>query len=166
MQITTTLIKLVGEVSLLILIPLAIVILFYLIKIAKSLVERKTESFSFYSNTGLSPDKRVKLEKIKEKSDNEDIKIIADALLSAIPITQEKTPLVEQGSLRIKEEKRKPAVEKGARSRSKAHLAYERAMQEENPEKRILLLQKVVTKYFDSEWADKALEEIIKAKQG
>lgn len=165
MQIT--LIRLVGYISFAILVPVAIVILIYLIKIARLLARGKTiEPLSYHlADTIISPDKKAKLEKIREKTENEDIKAILDTLLETAPVSEVKTPVINRSVLETKKEE-KAGVKKDTKGWSRARLAYEKAMQENDPEKRIPLLQKVVTKYFDSEWADKALEEIIKAKQG
>ena len=165
MQIT--LIRLVGYISFAILVPVAIVILIYLIKIARLLARGKTiEPLSYHlTDTIISPDKKAKLEKIREKTENEDIKAILDTLLETAPVSEVKTPVINRSVLETKKEE-KAGIKKDTKGWSRARLAYEKAMQENDPEKRIPLLQKVVTKYFDSEWADKALEEIIKAKQG
>jgi hypothetical protein len=158
------LIELAGEIALLVLIPLLIVILFYLAKIAALSIKEKSSSFLSLNQATLQEKYQVELMKLREQSENEQIKILADAILSLFPAGYRIT--AEPGTLEIQERKEKVKLPEREEIKgwSKAQLAYEKAMREENPVKRKVLLQKVVVKYFDSEWADRALEEIVKIK--
>ena len=57
--------------------------------------------------------------------------------------------------------------EKAPRQRrpGKAERLFQQALAEDNPHKKHGLLKKVVERYPRSEWADKALEEVMKARK-
>jgi len=97
------LIELAGEVALLVLIPLVIVILFYLAKIVALSVKEKTSSFVSLNRTGLQEKYRVELMKIREQSENEEIRILVDAILNLFPANYRIT--AEPGTLKVQEKR-------------------------------------------------------------
>lgn len=60
----------------------------------------------------------------------------------------------------------KPEEEKQVKVRkSKAERIFNQALLQENQEKKLELLGKILDKYPNTIWADKALEEVIKMKK-
>lgn len=63
---------------------------------------------------------------------------------------------------RTEEKEKAPAQ----RRPGKAERLFQQALAENNLDKKHNLLKKVVDKYPKSEWADKALEEVMKTRKG
>lgn len=60
-----------------------------------------------------------------------------------------------------------PSASKGKRStrESQAEKLFNLAIQQEDPKRKLELLRKVFDKYPHTEWADKALEEVMKMRK-
>lgn len=58
-----------------------------------------------------------------------------------------------------------PKAERLGRKRSEAERLFDLAMQQEKRKRKIKLLGQVLDRYPHSEWADKALEEVMKMRK-
>jgi len=155
------------KIALLILIPLGIILLFYFARIVKSITKEKSIPFIPINQLKLEEKYKEKLIEMKKSSADEEIKFLADVILSLASGAEKTFPelIPARKAAQITESELKPSTVTEVKGLSKAQVAYQKAMQVKDPLKRKVLLQKVVAKYYNTEWADRALEEIIKIKE-